>query len=184
VLIASDVSGSMYSPISKNSLIQNYDIGLVLSMLLRNKSKNVTTGIFGDRWEIVNLPESNILSNVQKLRKMEGRVGYATNGYLVIADLIARKQVMDKVFFFTDLQMWDSKNVGDSLSKQWSLYKNTIAPNAQLYLFDLVGYGQSPISLKEKDVYLIAGWSDKVFDVLAAIENGGNAIAEIQKIEV
>jgi 60 kDa SS-A/Ro ribonucleoprotein len=33
-------------------------------------------------------------------------------------------------------------------------------------------------------VALIAGWSDKIFDVLAAIENGGNALAEIEKIDL
>ncbi len=184
VLIASDVSGSMYSRLSANSSIQCYDIGLVLSMLLRNRSRNVVTGIFGERWMRVNLPESNILSNVAQLRSMEGKVGYATNGHLVITDLIDRRQVMDKVLFFTDLQMWDNRNGENSLSKEWSRYKRKIAPDAKLYLFDLQGYGHSPIRLQEEDVYLLAGWSDKVFDILAAIENGSNALAEIGKIEV
>lgn len=184
VLIASDVSGSMYSPLSKNSAIQCYDIGLMLSMLLRSRSKNVVTGIFGERWMTVNLPESNVLANVAKLRSMQGQVGYATNGHLVISDLTNRKQVMDKVLFFTDLQMWDSRNGGDSLSAAWARYKKEVAPQAKLYLFDLMGYGQSPIRLQQNDVYLLAGWSDKVFDVLSAIEDGSNALAEIQKIEV
>jgi len=53
-----------------------------------------------------------------------------------------------------------------------------------IYLFDLSGYGQSPLRLAEPDVYLIAGWSDKVFDVLAAIENGNNALDVINNIKV
>ena len=184
VLIASDVSGSMYSAISKNSSIQNYDIGLVLSMLMRNRSKNVETGIFGDRWMTVNLPETGILANVQKLRSMEGTVGYSTNGHLVIADLIARGKVMDKVMFFSDMQLWDSAKGGSSLSNEWKRYKNNVAPGAKLYLFDLAGHGKSPVNLIEQDVFLIAGWSDKVFDVLNAIENGDNALDQIKGIVI
>jgi hypothetical protein len=33
-------------------------------------------------------------------------------------------------------------------------------------------------------VYLIAGWSDKIFDVLSALENGEQALSEIEKIEL
>ena len=187
VVIASDVSGSMYTQISKNSKIQNYDIGLVLSMLLRNRSKNVFTGIFGDRWEMMNLPANNILANTVKLRKMEGRVGYSTNGFKVIDDLIKRGLKVDKVMFFTDLQMWNSVSGGkggNDLQASWTKYTKTIAPNAKLYLFDLAGYGQSPINIPQKGVHLIAGWSSKVFEVLEAIENGGNAISEITKIDM
>ena len=59
-----------------------------------------------------------------------------------------------------------------------------IAPNAKLYLFDLVGYGQSPISMERDDVFCIAGWSDKVFDILTALERGNSAIDEIRRIIV
>jgi hypothetical protein len=52
-------------------------------------------------------------------------------------------------------------------------------------LFDLAGHGTTPLDVRaEHGVALIAGWSDKVFDVLAALENGGDALTEIQKIEL
>jgi 60 kDa SS-A/Ro ribonucleoprotein len=50
---------------------------------------------------------------------------------------------------------------------------------AKLYLFDLKGYGQAPLQLLQNDVYLVAGWSDKVFEVLDAIENGSSALEVI-----
>jgi len=184
ILLASDVSGSMYAPISPRSKVQCYDIGLLLSMLMRNKSSNVITGIFGDTWEATTLPKSSILANTQKLRNMAGRVGYSTNAYKVLQFLNKKKVKMDKVMFFTDLQMWDSTGKNNSLSKEWARYKENVAPNAKLYLFDLVGYGQSPLSLKENDVYLIAGWSDKVFEVMQAIEDGEAALKMIEKIKL
>ncbi len=184
VVIASDVSGSMHQPVSPKSKVQLYDIGLLLSMLLANRSQNVITGIFGDTWKKVNLSKSNILANTMHLRSMNGQVGYSTNGYKVIEYLIKKQKVVDKVMFFTDLQMWDSRNGGNSLQSSWQTYKAKYAPDAKLYLFDLAGYGQSPIRLVGKDVFLLAGWSDKVFDVLNAIENGRSALSEIKKTEI
>ena len=57
-------------------------------------------------------------------------------------------------------------------------------PEAKLYLFDLAGYGQMPLNLAEKDVYLIAGWSERIFDVLSAIDKGDDALSIINKIDV
>lgn len=183
VCLASDVSGSMMRSISKKSSVQTYDIGLLLSMLLRSRSKTCITGIFGDRWMPVNFSTRDVLSQVKQLKKIEGKVGYSTNGYTVIDDLISKKLVMHKVMFFTDLQLWDSQHGGNSLQASWSRYKQ-MAPNARLYLFDLAGYGNSPVSLASKDVYLIAGWSEKVFDVLHAIDKGKQALSMIEKIDL
>ncbi|HTJ50336.1 MAG TPA: TROVE domain-containing protein [Cyclobacteriaceae bacterium] len=187
VLIACDVSGSMQKPISDKSKILNYDIGLMLAMLLQSRCSQVQTGMFGDSWKIINVSRINILANVQEFYKREGEVGYATNGYLVLQDLINRNKVVDKIMMFTDCQLWNS-NVADNLmsksvSSLWKQYLR-IAPQARLYLFDLAGYGNTPIDIKEDGVYLIAGWSDKIFDVLASLEEGQHALTEIEKIEL
>jgi hypothetical protein len=188
VVIACDVSGSMQNPVSAKSKILHYDIGLMLGMLLQSRCENVQTGMFGDRWKIINVSHKNILANVQELYKRAGEVGYATNGYLVIQDLINRQIVVDKVMMFTDCQLYNN-NVVDyygtqtTLASVWKRYKS-IAPQAKLYLFDLAGYGNTPIDIKNDGVYLIAGWSDKIFDVLAALEDGQHALSEIKKIEL
>ena len=183
VLLASDVSGSMWSPISQKSSVRNFDIGLLLSMLLRRRCKQVVAGIFGDEWKVVNMPNDNILMATRQLERLEGTVGYSTNGYKVIDWLIEQKMVLDKVMMFTDMQMWDSTGRYKVFENSWKEYKK-MAPEAKLYLFDLAGYGQLPMRLAEPDVYLIAGWSDRVFDVLSAIDKGEDALEMINKIEV
>ena len=183
VAIACDVSGSMRIPISPNSKILNYDIGLMLAMMLKTRCQNVETGIFGETFKVVSVPQENILASVEELYKLDGSVGYATNGFLVIQDLINRRKVADKVIMFTDCQMWNSQS-GTQFQSVWLNYKRTVAPNAKLYLFDLAGYGTTPLDIRKDDVYLIAGWSEKVFDVLAAIEKGDQAIELIEKIEL
>ncbi|CAC9974989.1 TROVE domain-containing protein [Flavobacterium panici] len=183
VVIACDVSGSMQKAISPKSKVMLYDIGLMLGMLMQSRCQNVVSGMFGDRWKIINMPKRSILANVNEYYKREGEVGYATNGHLVVEDLISRKEIVDKVMLFTDVQMWNNTYTKDSFANSWNRYK-TIAPNAKLYLFDLAGYGQSPINIEKNDVYLIAGWSDKVFDVLNALEDKNSALNYINRIEL
>lgn len=183
VLIACDVSGSMQTAVSAKSKVMLYDIGLMLGMLLQSKCKRVVTGMFGDVWKVINMPNRGVLSNVDQYYKREGEVGYSTNGYKVIDDLITRKVVMDKVMLFTDCQLWDSRLIGSSLEKSWNAYK-VIAPNAKLYLFDLAGHGNAPLNMQKNDVCLIAGWSDKVFDVLNSIENGVSAVEKIKQLVI
>ncbi|HTD99826.1 MAG TPA: TROVE domain-containing protein [Mucilaginibacter sp.] len=184
VLLACDVSGSMQTPVSAKSKILLYDVGLMLAMLLQSRCKNVEVGMFGDTWKTITVPRNNILGNVQEFYKREGEVGYSTNGFLVIKDILARKVKMDKVMLFTDCQLWNSANIADHIYPLWIRYKAEVAPEAKLYLFDLKGYGQAPLQILSNDVYLVAGWSDKVFEVLAALENGGSALDAINSIEL
>ncbi|WDF54348.1 TROVE domain-containing protein [Mucilaginibacter sp. KACC 22063] len=185
VLLACDVSGSMQTPVSAKSKILLYDVGLMLAMLLQSRCKNVEVGMFGDKWKTISVPRNNILGNVQEFYRREGEVGYATNGYLVIKDLLARRVKMEKVFLFTDCQLWNNSSTsGDHIHPLWVRYKAEVSTNAKLYLFDLKGYGQAPLQILRNDVYLIAGWSDKVFEVLAALENGGSALDAINNIEL
>ncbi len=183
VVIAADVSGSMQKPISAKSKVLHFDIGLMLAMLLQSRCDNVITGMFGDTWKTISVPKKNILSNVLEFYKREGEVGYSTNGYLVIKDLLQRKKAVDKVMLFTDCQLWNSNHNGENIANLWKQYKK-LAPAAKLYLFDLAGYGNMPLNVQRDDVYLIAGWSDKIFNVLKAIEDGSDAIKMINEISI
>src|SRR5690606_18648601 len=129
-----------------------------------------------------NMPRRNVLANVQEYYRREGEVGYATNGYLVINNLIKRKEVVDKVMLFTDVQMYDTNGL-NSFENSWRMYKQ-LAPNAKLYIFDLAGYGKMPLDIKRNDVYLIAGWSDKIFDVLNAVDDTAIAMEKISQIKL
>ena len=183
VLLASDVSGSMCTPISQKSTVRYYDIGLLLSMLLRSRCKQVVSGIFGDTWKVVNMPSDNILMATRELERLSYTVGLSTNGHKVIEWLISEKMVMDKVMMFSDMQIWDSTGRHKAFADTWKTYKK-MAPEAKLYLFDLNGYGYSPIQMTRDDVVLLAGWSDRIFDILDAIEHGSDVVKEISGISL
>jgi hypothetical protein len=182
-LIACDVSGSMRAPVSQNSRICRYDIGLMLGVLLKSKCPDAVFGIFGDRWKTVNVPDGGILKGVSAMSRLVNSAGYSTNAHLVLQDLIDRRQVMDKIMIFTDCQMWNSLGRSSSIQYAWRKYRD-MAPKAKLYLFDLSGYGTAPLDIAEKDVYLIAGWSEKIFDILTALDSGKNALRQIKEIEL
>ncbi len=185
VLIASDVSGSMRMPISQRSIIQYYDIGLLLGMILQHKCKSVINGIFGDTWLVNQLPKSNILQNADELYKLANKVGFTTNGWRVLKYLLDEDIKVDKLMFFTDMQMWDSSTfaIKGKFDKLWKEYRKNY-PESKMYIFDLSGYGNSPVRINEDNTFLISGWSDKIFDVLKGIEEGKSALDEIEKIEL
>lgn len=184
VMLACDVSGSMQKPVSAKSKVQLFDIGLVLAMLLQSRCKNVRVGMFGDTWKTIHVPKENILANVQEFYRREGEVGYATNGFLVVKELLDKRIVMDKVMLFTDCQLWNSTGGTDHIHSLWAQYKRTVSPRAHLYLFDLAGYGQAPLRIVQDDVYLLAGWSDKIFAVLDALENGKQSLDSINSVMI
>jgi len=191
-LIASDVSGSMNSPISKNSTVERWDIGIVLGMMAHRFCQQSITGIFGTEWKAVPLAKysTGLLTNSMKLRSISNDVGWSTNGHKVIEYLINSNLQVDRIMIFTDCQMWDSSG-----SFSLNFYDRTFAetfikyqrkyPNVKLYCFDLSGYGNIMIPQNTKNVCLIGGWSDKVFDFVKAFEETGNntVLKEIKAIK-
>lgn len=183
VMVACDMSGSMQQPLSRNSIMMYYELGNMLAMLLQSRCKKVISGIFANEWRVVNYPHTTILGNTLSLASRIGEVGHATYGGKPLEWLIAKGLVVDKVMFFTDCQFWGEGDFGQYFLNLWNEYKK-IAPDARLYLFDLVGYGCLPIETPREDVMLLAGWSERIFDMLAAVEKGSSIVEEIKTIEL
>jgi len=183
-LIACDVSGSMsWKPISKSSGVYSYDIGVLLGSMAHQFCDRSITGIFGTEWKQIPMAkQSGILSNVAAMRSYNNQVGWATNGHHVINYLLDNDIDADRIMIFTDLQMWDTRHdyyFASTFAKYQRRY-----PDVRMYLFDLSGYGTIITPPGTKNVCLISGWSDRIFDFVNAYENGGSAIDEIRKIGV
>ncbi|MBS1604098.1 MAG: hypothetical protein JST42_15625 [Bacteroidetes bacterium] len=175
-VIAMDVSNSMRRPVSAGSRVLRFDIAPLLAMLWKSRGEKVITGIVGNTWKPVELPDGPVLLSTDELRQREGEAGYAINAHLVIEDLVRKQQVVDKVLVFTDTRLWDNRaynqGVGANLGDWWRHYRSSISPYARLYLFDLAGYGGKPLEIPENGVSLLSGWNERIFDVLAALDSG------------
>lgn len=197
-IIACDVSGSMEHAISKNSSLERFDIGIVLGMIANRFCGHTITGMFGDDWKVVPMAKSSgILRNALEMHEREGEVGYSTNGYKVIDYLLENDIKVDRIMIFTDCQMWDSEGSGRvrfrhslfgrrdddaSFSEKFIQYQRKY-PGVKLYCFDMSGYGNVMIPQNTKNVCLIGGWSDKVFDFISAFEEVGDGNTPIKKIK-
>ncbi len=179
-LIASDVSGSMETAISKNSTVQRWDIGIVLGMIAHKFCNVSLTGIFGTEWKAVPLAKysTGLLANSMKLRSISNEVGWSTNGYKIIEYLLANNIPVERIMIFTDCQMWDSSGYEKTFAELFIKYQRKYPP-VKLYAFDLAGYGNIMIPQNTKGVCLIGGWSDKIFDFVKAFEElGQNTIIQ------
>jgi 60 kDa SS-A/Ro ribonucleoprotein len=170
-LIASDVSGSMETAISKNSTIKHWDIGIVLGMIAHKFCQASLTGVFGTDWKAVPLAKysSGLLANSMKIRSISNEVGWGTNGYKIMEYLLASNLQVDRIMVFTDCQMWDSSGNDNTFAGLFIKYQRK-HPHVKLYCFDLSGYGNIMIPQNTKGVCLVGGWSDKIFDFVNVFE--------------
>lgn len=173
-LIACDVSGSMFDRVSENSVVQRFDVGLMLGSMAHNFCNTSITGMFGDTWLQVPMSRrSGILSNVTEMRGQEGRVGYSTNGHKVIDYLLERDEKVERILMFTDEQLWDTWH-DRSFAGTFLKYQRKF-PDVKLYLFDLSGYGGMVVPKDTENTCLIGGWSDRVFDFIPMYEGTGTS---------
>jgi len=185
--IASDVSGSMsWTSLSKNSSIVPAEVGLVLSAGLHKFTDNGLFGLFAEQWKTVQLPKSaSILQNVDKLSNIN--VGGSTNGWKAIRYLNDNNIKVDRIFIFTDCQLYDDNGWGwgrdheRTIRKELNIYKQNINPDVKTYVFDLTGYGTVNFPESDRSVAEITGWSDKTFNFIELMEKDHNA--QIKYIE-
>jgi 60 kDa SS-A/Ro ribonucleoprotein len=173
-LIAIDVSNSMKLPVNGYENVQRFDIAPLLAFSWKNRGDQVITGVIGNTWRPIGGPVPPTLSAVDRFGRREGEAGYGINAWLVLQDLLRKRQVVDRVLIFTDCQLWGNRSfnqpAGTDLANWWRQYRRQIAPQARLYLFDLAGYGVMPLQFPEDGVCLLAGWQERMPDVLAALE--------------
>ncbi|GAG04161.1 unnamed protein product [marine sediment metagenome] len=77
----------------------------------------------------------------------------------------------DRIVILSDEQGW----VGyKAPTKELAAYKEKYNCNPAIYSFDLQGYGT--LMFPERSVYTLAGWSDKVFDIMKMFGEDPNAL--------
>lgn len=165
-LIAVDNSGSMQgdggrSPIAIASLF-----GAVLY-----KTQDADLLVFSDRatWVMTN-PTDSVVSIGKEIM---GSLTPSGTDFRPIFDATKR---YDRIIILSDMQAWEGYN---SPSKPLAEYKKRTGANPHVYSWDLAGYGT--LQFPEHQVYALAGFSEKVFDVMALLEEDKNAL--IRRIE-
>lgn len=172
-----DLSGSMSDPLSEKSNMSFVDVASLMgAMATKLSSEDYLVGGFGASYADIPISRyDSILTNAKAIKNTD--VGHSTNAFLCIEALLHKKESFDRVFIFSDMQCYVSgvsaRNIyGDySLAAKWIEYRRQVNPKAILYSVDLSGHGTLQFPEKENGVVQLAGWSDRVLDLVSAYES-------------
>lgn len=170
-LIALDVSGSMSS--ARVSQIAS----LFTAVLLKSNDCDLITFSDYAQYRMVNTDDS-LMTIAESIR-------YACGGTNFEDIFYKANKKYDRVILISDMQAWKQNTAWCRSPKSaFDIYKRKYdAHDCKFYSFDLAGYGT--MQMPEKDVYCLAGFSDKIFTIMANLEVDKHAlINEVKKIEL
>lgn len=161
-LVAFDRSGSMTGKPEK--------IGSLFAAVLA-KTSDCDIMVFDDSAEFRNVNTADSVLSIAR-RLLEGKGG-GTDFHCIFQK--ARKKY-DRIVILSDMQGWVGYNAPTS---SLANYSQRTGANPHIYSFDLQGYGT--FQFPAERVYALAGFSDKVFDIMKLLEQDRDAL--VHKIE-
>ncbi|MES2011416.1 MAG: RNA-binding protein [Pseudomonadota bacterium] len=185
MVVCPDVSGSMHSPVTgyragSSSAVRCVDAAaLVAATFLR---KQPDTMVLPFKEEVVKLalnPRDTVMTNAQKMAAI-GAGG--TNCSAPLAWLNHRRVSADVVMLVSDNQSWMDARHGETATlREWERFRQR-NPKARLVCLDMQPYASSQAPERD-DILNIGGFSDSVFQIVAAFAAGqlqaGHWVGEI-----
>ena len=175
VVVCPDVSGSMASPVtgqrgSATSTVRCIDVAALVAAALVKANPRTRVLPFEQQVVAVDLnPRDSVMTNAARLAAIGGG---GTNVSAPLARLVAEGAAVDVVVIVSDNESWvDATRRGATETMRcWQALKIR-NPRAKLVCIDLQpgGTTQAP---ERDDVMNVGGFSDAVFDAVAAFANG------------
>ena len=166
-LIALDGSGSMHGrPLA---------IGSLFAAVLAKANAGATVMVFSNDAEFVALNRRD--STLSLARQIAGR---APKGGTNFHAMFQRAQcAYDRIVILSDMQGWIGR---DAPTATFAAYKQRTDADPRVFSFDLAGYGT--LQFPERNVYCLAGFSDKALQTMRFLEDDKSALLrEIEAIE-
>lgn len=213
VAVLVDDSGSMRGDAGGSSRVSAFSktstsmIAHLFASMVMYRQDNVYLGLFGDK--LINVPvkrDMRLLDYTKWTFEKGGECGGATETgiYDFIRQVVKEKKKIDNVIVFSDCQIgsihnkgyyggyseftaWFGNDSSDRSKHFHELFKEfrKINPNANFIVVNLRQSGSTSVFDKSQRILNIAGWSDKIFDVITSQCKGWDAmIKEIESIEI
>ena len=198
-----DDSGSMRGDAGGSSRVSAFSntnssmIGHLFGSMFAWKQKDVYVGLFGDKLIPVRVDRSKRMLDFNKWSYQEGaKCGGATEAgiYEFLRQCIKEKKKVDNVIVFSDCQIGDGAQTswyGHSGSEHSAgfqeLFKEfkKINPMCNFVVCNIRQVKGNSVFHKSQRILNIAGWSDKIFDLITSNCKGFDAmIKEIEAIEI
>ncbi len=161
-LVVLDVSGSM--AMNAKGFKSPHVIGSLFSAVLI-KSNNADFMVFSDnaQYRNVNPMDSTIT--------ISNSIRFASGGTNFLSIFQTANKKYDRVVILSDMQGWMG---GNTPVASFNAYKTKTGANPFIYSFDLNNYGS--MQFPETNVFCLAGFSDKVFDIMSLMEQDKSAL--------
>jgi len=173
-LVAVDDSGSMTSGAAGKRPI---DIAALFAAVLVKRLPEATLLCFSDDARYRTVDVTNGTLAIAEEIKASVKSG-GTNFHAIFEK--AGKRPYDRIVILSDMQGWMGVGTPDGV---FAAYRERSRCDPFVYSFDLNGHGTA--QLAGEKVCTLAGWSDKVFDVMKLVEQDREAlIGEIEKTEI
>ncbi len=195
-LILSDNSGSMFGDMGGKSVVSamsrrtTADIANLFAVLYWLRAEDTLVGLFGDNLVMPSLNRKHsVFENFKTINAEAKKCGPSTEQGIfdMMEMLLEKKQKVDRIIIFSDCQVgskcnWFDKKrrAGNDFNKLFQAYRQ-INPSVVTYSVDLKGYGNT---LFDEGVMTVAGWSEKIFDMMVSLEEKESVIASINDIEL
>ncbi|WP_170331118.1 vWA domain-containing protein [Ruegeria arenilitoris] len=192
VVVCPDVSGSMTWAVTgyragATSAVRHVDVAALVAASFQRVNRGSQVLPFDFDVRNVRLqPRDTILTNAERLAALAGG---GTNCSAPLKWLNERGRAPDLVVFVSDNQSWvDARGGGQgtAMLTEWEVIKRR-NPKAKLVCIDIAPYGTTQAQTRS-DVLNVGGFSDAVFDQIAAFTTGRTGpdhwVGEIEKIEL
>lgn len=163
-LVALDVSGSMTMAAVAKSKVSVASAGAVFAAaLVKSNHADLITFDTSARYITLN-PLDSVFGLVRQIPFPGGGTDFHT-----IFKTASRPY--DRIIILSDMQGWVGR---DNPSADFHRYRSRLKCEPKVYSIDLAGLGT--MQLPERNVYALAGFSDKVFDLMKIMEEDPKAL--------
>lgn len=167
-LVAIDTSGSMSAPLSDKGSTSMVEIAALFGIALA-KATDADVISFNTSATYLSVPKSR--STLDQVRKVSAPGG-GTNFEGIFSTAGSTKY--DRIFILSDMQAWMQSY--DHPRGALDAYKTRSGANPYVYSFDLHGHGSMQVPENDGKVIALAGWSEKIFDILDVTEQDREAL--------
>lgn len=176
-LVALDTSGSMIG--------KPLTIGSLFAAVLA-KANDADIISFSDNAKYLKINTLDSISSI--VGEIKNNVYASGTNFHAIFEIANKKY--DRIIILSDMQAWMDTEINMAYSynsncpkQSLTQYRKRYDCNPNIFSFDLQGYGT--LQFPESNVYALAGFSDKVFDIMKMLEQDRNAlINEIEKVQL
>ena len=190
--------GGGSSKVSAFSSTTTAMIGNLFGTMMAYRQHDVYLGLFGDR--LIQVPfdrNKRLLDFNKQSYQMGAKCGGATEKaiYTFLETVVKEKKKIDNVIVFSDCQIgrgraftpWYRTDYNERSQHFHELFKEfrKINPNANFIVVNLRQSGGTSVFDKSQRILNIAGWSEKIFDIIKTQTVGWDEIIKrIESIEI